>query len=138
MGAAQRGAFPRLRDRDDLWRVLLTLTERKALDQIAKDAAARRGGAVVHVSALAGDGSAPHEVGVSSEPDPHEAVALAEGLEQMLDLLGKPDLRRVAILRMEGCSNEEISAAIDCALATVERKLKTIRTIYREAGLWVD
>lgn len=137
--AAQRGAFPRLHNRDDLWRILLTLTQRKALDQIDRDTAARRGsGKVVHASALGNDSSAAHEIGVSNEPDPRDAAAMAEGLEDMLTLLDKPGLRRVAVLRMEGSSNEETAAALDCSLATVERKLKTIRAIFRDAGLGID
>src|SRR5690349_4606330 len=31
---AARGRYPRLDDRDDLWRLLVVITERKALDQI--------------------------------------------------------------------------------------------------------
>jgi ECF sigma factor len=37
-----RGRFPRLADRDDLWRLLVVLTMRKALDQIERQGAARR------------------------------------------------------------------------------------------------
>src|SRR6202034_1431934 len=33
---AARGRFPRLTDRDDLWRLLVVLTVRKALDQIQR------------------------------------------------------------------------------------------------------
>src|ERR1051326_5991770 len=31
---AKKGRFPQLEDRDDLWKLLVTITERKALDQL--------------------------------------------------------------------------------------------------------
>src|SRR5262245_39142835 len=42
--AVQRGSFPRLDDRDDLWRVLICVTARKAIDQMERHAAQKRGG----------------------------------------------------------------------------------------------
>src|SRR5215472_4676449 len=42
--AAAHGRFPRLEDRDDLWRVLVTITARKAMDQASRQRAGRRGG----------------------------------------------------------------------------------------------
>src|SRR6516165_2981413 len=41
---AAAGRFPRLTDRDDLWRLLVVLTIRKALDQLERHGAAKRGG----------------------------------------------------------------------------------------------
>src|SRR5450755_4667657 len=34
--AAAQGRFPRLDDREDLWRILVTLTQRKALNQVER------------------------------------------------------------------------------------------------------
>src|SRR5262249_16865097 len=42
--AAARGRFPRLEDRDDLWRILVTITARKAADQAQRHRAQKRGG----------------------------------------------------------------------------------------------
>src|SRR5256885_9031522 len=39
-----RGRFPQLNDRDNLWRLLVVITARKALDQLAHEHAKRRGG----------------------------------------------------------------------------------------------
>src|SRR5207253_6330209 len=39
-----RGRFPRLDDRDDLWRLLVVITARKALDQLADEHSQRQGG----------------------------------------------------------------------------------------------
>src|SRR3989442_8454491 len=42
-GVAQ-GRFPQLNDRDNLWRLLVVITARKALDQIAHEQSKRQGG----------------------------------------------------------------------------------------------
>jgi len=42
--AAQRGRFPNLADRDDLWRLLIVLTAQKAVDAIRWEGCAKRGG----------------------------------------------------------------------------------------------
>src|SRR5262245_38225153 len=42
-----RGRFPRLDDRDNLWRLLVVITARKALDQLGREHARRRGGCAV-------------------------------------------------------------------------------------------
>src|SRR5215470_10539747 len=41
---AARGRYPRLNDRDDLWRLLVILTERKAIDQARHQRRHKRGG----------------------------------------------------------------------------------------------
>src|SRR6266852_4950772 len=40
---AQEGRFPNLADRDDLWRLLLVITARKALDQLERQGRLKRG-----------------------------------------------------------------------------------------------
>src|SRR5262245_21714038 len=39
-----RGRFPQLRDRDNLWRLLVVITARKALDLLAHERSKRQGG----------------------------------------------------------------------------------------------
>jgi DNA-directed RNA polymerase specialized sigma24 family protein len=39
-----RGRFPRLDDRDDLWRLLVVITARKAFDQLKHERSKRQGG----------------------------------------------------------------------------------------------
>lgn len=128
--AVQAGRFPNLKDRDDLWRILLRLTERKAIDQVRRDRALKRGaGAVVQASCLddetGADGLAE---AVDPEPTPELALLMAEQFEHLLGLLGDDTLRNIAVLKLEGFGNDEIARRLDCALRTVERKLGIIRT----------
>ena len=47
-------------------------------------------------------------------------------LYHLLELLDG-DMRHIALLKLEGYTNEEIAAAMGCSLPTVERRLRLIR-----------
>jgi DNA-directed RNA polymerase specialized sigma24 family protein len=51
---------------------------------------------------------------------------MTESLSRLLELLD-PDLQQIALLKLEGRTNEEIAALISRSLPTVERRLKLIR-----------
>jgi DNA-directed RNA polymerase specialized sigma24 family protein len=129
---AARGRFPRLADRDDLWRLLVVLTVRKACDQVERRGAAKRGGGkVVGESALVGTGGEPGgnalDLVAGCDPTPEFAALVAEQYRRLRDGLGDDTLRRVLDLRLEGYSREEIAERLGCAVRTVTRKLDVIR-----------
>jgi DNA-directed RNA polymerase specialized sigma24 family protein len=129
---AALGRFDRLRDRDDLWRLLVVITARKALDQVERRRRLKRGGGrIVDEAALEGhpsDGLGPGLDGLAGiEPTPEFAALIAEEIRARLDQLGDDTLRQVALWRMEGYSNEEIAAKLGCVTRSVERKLNVIR-----------
>ena len=133
---AGRGQFPQLSDRDDLWRLLATITVRKALDTIRQQSRQKRGGGqVLGESALLvgagteGDGLA--EV-LSREPTPDEVAGFAENYHRFLARLQEPPLRTIALRRLEGQTTREIARALDVSTKTVERKLQLIRAIWSE------
>jgi len=136
---AARGRFPRLDDRDNLCRLLVTITARKALDQVRRQARQKRGGGRVLVgSAQAGgeddtDGAGLEQV-VGQEPTPQFAAMVADECRRLLAALDDETLRQVALLRMEGYSDEEIAARVDCSLRTVSRKLALIRKAWLREG----
>lgn len=133
---AENGRFPRLKDRDDLWHVLVTITARKAQHLIRDQSRQKRGGgAVMGESAfLAADGGDDARRGIeqvlAQGPGPEFVVQLTDEFERLFERLGDPDLRTIASLRMQGHTIDEISAQIGRAPATVERKLKVIRTLW--------
>jgi DNA-directed RNA polymerase specialized sigma24 family protein len=59
------------------------------------------------------------------------AAAMAESLSQLLAALD-PDLRQIALLKLEGRTNEEIATLTGRSLATVERRLRLIRRRWKE------
>ena len=48
-------------------------------------------------------------------------------------MLKDPDLRQIALWKLEGYTNREIAAQLDCKLRTVERKLERIRAYWETA-----
>jgi DNA-directed RNA polymerase specialized sigma24 family protein len=127
---AQRGQFPRLEDREDLWQLLYVLTVRKAVDQSKREHAKRRGGgAVCYLSDLE---VADLERAVGAEPTPNLAAQLAEECQKLLDALGDEKLRRVALWKVEGYTNKQVAEKLGVVEQTVERKLRRIREIWTE------
>ena len=129
---AAHGRFPKLADRDDLWRLLVVITARKAVDQMQRRGRQKRGGGrVVGESALAGANPDQELAGldqmIGSEPTPEFAAMVAEEHQRLLDLLGDDTLRKIALWKMEGYTNEEIRQKLGCSLRTVANKLELIR-----------
>ena len=133
---AEEGRFPRLYDRNDLWRLLLVIAFRKACDQIKHEGRRQpRQGRAVHASALAagpgGDEGALFADMIGQGPNPEMVAQTAEECRRLLAELGSEELRQVALWKLEGYTNEEIAPRMnggECrSLTTVERKLKEIR-----------
>jgi DNA-directed RNA polymerase specialized sigma24 family protein len=132
---AAKGRFDRLDDRDDLWRLLVVITSRKASDQKQWEGRAKRGGGrVVSEKELADvvgvRSSSPWDELPSDEPTPEFAAMLAEEYQNRINSLPRDELKRIAVLRMEGYSNEEIAAQLGCAVRTVARRLEMIRATW--------
>jgi RNA polymerase sigma factor (sigma-70 family) len=130
-----RGRFPQLNDRDNLWRLLVVITARKALDQLAHEHSQRQGGGTLQGESRIFPGAARREEEaieqvVGEEPTPEFAAQVAEEYQRLLDLLGDDTLRQVAVWRMEGFTKEEIADHLSCSRRTVARKLETIRLIW--------
>jgi DNA-directed RNA polymerase specialized sigma24 family protein len=136
--AAEGGRFPQLNDRDDLWQLLIVLTDRKACDLLAFEGRQRRGGGRVLDEAALGpadaSGGRPLAAIASQEPTPAFAAQVAEEYRRLLGLLGDDDLRRIALRKMEGYTVEEIAAELGCVPRTVKRRLQLIRRIWQEEG----
>jgi hypothetical protein len=76
--AATEGRFPRLDDRDDLWRLLVAITERKAADQLRRARRLKRGGGRVRTEAdLAAGGPAGEPAGLDGIAGPEPTPAFA-------------------------------------------------------------
>ncbi len=137
---AQQGRFPGVTGRDDLWPLLVTITARKALQLLRQQSRQKRGGGAVRGHSVfedrptGGDAEPGLEQVVGSEPSPEFAAQMAEECQRLLSRLDQGDLREVAILKMEGYSNEEIATKLGCVPRTIERKLALIRALWEEPG----
>src|SRR4051794_20065540 len=127
---AARGQFPRLGDRDDLWRVLAVITARKALDQAGRERRQKRGGGRIAVTSglREGAGGEGDLAGVACpRPTPEFAAMMADECRRRFDDLRDDHLRQVARLRIDGYTNEEVADKLGCSLRTVARKVELIR-----------
>jgi DNA-directed RNA polymerase specialized sigma24 family protein len=135
--SAQQGRFPNLADRDDLWRLLMVITARKA-HRLLRDAARhKRGGGKVKTEADLPDPQEATEEGylaqvVGSEPTPEFAAQIAEECQRLFDVLPDAGLRAIALWQMEGLTVDEIAVRAGRSARTVARKLSLIRELWRQ------
>jgi DNA-directed RNA polymerase specialized sigma24 family protein len=135
---AEQGRFPQLSDRDDLWQLLVMLTGRKAADLVQRECRQKRGGGKIRGdSAFASpQDSTGGEVGIDqvigSEPSPEFAAQVADECRHLLALLDDPELRAIALWKMEGYTNAEIAQKLGYVTVTIERRLRLIRGIWEQ------
>jgi RNA polymerase sigma factor (sigma-70 family) len=123
---AERGRFPLLADRDGLWRLLVTITARKAAHLLRDgrhEPKARGGEAGPDLEQLFG-----------REPTPELAAQMAERYRRLLESLGERDLELIAVWRMEGHTVKEIADRLEYDERTIKRKLHIIRGIWEREG----
>ena len=116
-----RGGFPQLVDRDDLWRLLVVITARKAWAQAERRGRRKRGGGAAR------GGEDGLELVAWPGPTPELAATVAEEYGRLLAALGDDGLRQVATWRMDGYTVDEIADRLGCARRTVARRLDLIR-----------
>ncbi len=126
---AEGGQFARLSDRDDLWQILVLITERKAIDLMRREGRKSRGeGRVLNLSEVEENAADILDPG----PTPEFAAQIVDEFRKLLERLGEDSLRRVALAKMEGYTNRQIAEKMGCIEQTIERKLRSIRMIWTE------
>ena len=122
---AREGRFRKLQNRDDLWQILIMLTARKASNVRRKQAIRQESGESVLQSR---DSEDFVNVAEFVEGPPTEAMLDSVGIhcEELLSLLDEK-LRHVAMLKLSGHTNEEISQIRGRSVKSIERYLQMIR-----------
>lgn len=130
--------YPDLRDRQQLWSLLVDIATKKAFNerrrQFAEKRDARRN---VAMSALEGaEGDDPkHEFADPKFPNALTASILSELINNIAQrLINTENGVRVLELKLAGELNSDISKRLNCSLRTVERTLGRIRRIATEDG----
>ncbi len=59
---------------------------------------------------------------------------MADESQRLLGLLDRPDLRQIAIGKVEGWTNEEIAAKLECVPRSIDCKLSRIRLLWKNEG----
>ena len=129
---AARGRFAEHMRREDLWRLLLHLTRQKTVDYIREQTRQKRGGGDVRGESVFLNAATSSSIGgidqiAVQEPTPEFLMMMNEEHARLLELLPDDLMRDVAIRRMQGESNDEVAAALNISVRSVERKLSLIR-----------
>jgi DNA-directed RNA polymerase specialized sigma24 family protein len=133
------GRFDRLDSRDEMWRLLATITVRKVTAQRRKAMADQRGAGAIRGESIFfnpanADSSMIAGLGNFSDdrllPDTTEEIL--KNCEHLLEKLDDEKLRRTAIMRLEGYSNQEISEELGCSVARTKQRLQRIRELWGE------
>ena len=128
--AAAANRLPEMLDRSGLWQSLILITAGKVVDAKRREFSQKRGGMLAAKTPL-------HLIDLvqTEDKDPALAAMFAEQFELLLDLLEERELQEIAILKLEGFTNSEIAARLDCGERTVKRRLAVIRRVWEENGL---
>ena len=102
---AAAGRFEQLTDRDDLWKLLTAISGMKAVDQIRRQTAKKRGGENLRGESIVAGGNNPlgsFDQFVHGEPTPEFLAVMNEKQQEMFRILPDETQRNVARLRFEG------------------------------------
>ena len=130
------GRYPELSSRENLWRLLVVMTARKAATVVEKQKAKNRGGGNVRGESVLQGPDTPAAAGfdrfagASSTPD--FIAQLAQELRRQIEKLSDDVLQQVARFKMEGYTNDEIAETLGTTTRTVERKLHRIRELWSD------
>lgn len=119
--------YDRLENREDLWRVLATITARKAIAQYRRHW--KQSGERDHVQRVP-----DFERIASADPSPVEVAAFLDDCRARVDRLENETLRRIALLKLEGHTTGEIAERLGVHVRSVQRKLKLIETQWLQDG----
>jgi DNA-directed RNA polymerase specialized sigma24 family protein len=87
----------------------------------------KRAGATDRGPSSVADAWNPIDYAASPEPTPKFVALVADQCRRLLESLADDQLRQLALLKMEGYTNEEIAECLCCGLRSVVRKLDLIR-----------
>lgn len=124
--AVQGGQIRQVDDEHDLWRLLAMITARKAIRQMRvywkQSGEANRVTRDAELRSL-----------VSTSPNPADEAMLLEECQTRLQALDDPTLEKIALMKLEGCNNQEIVDRLSIHIRSVQRKLKLIEAKWLDA-----
>ncbi len=135
----RKNHFDGLRDRDEIWRLLITITVRKANAHRKKANAQKRGGGDVRGESVFVDlNGDPNAAGLGQVIDENRMPEFADDVvrccEELLESLPNDNLRQTALLRMEGHTVDEIAAKMECSRSRTKQRIARIKEIWGESS----
>ena len=131
-----------LGNRADIWRLLLTIAERKIAKRIRFETQEKRDiRRLLQNSVFMSLQNGPQQhtpSGVNSlpsyEPTPAFAAEVAETCENLLSALPDDCCRTIALLMLENYTAEQVAQKLGCTRRTVQRKLLVIRRTWQDSS----
>lgn len=123
---AKQGRLQSMRDRSELSRLLLAITNRKFVDHLRRATAQK-----MYPGAPLGE-LRPECIQIPPEKLVTYCVAFEEQLSRLMDLLPDDIHRQIAVLKLAGYTLNEIGLAVDVSVPTVNRKWRYIRRIWAD------
>ena len=130
--ALRENRYPNIANRNDLWKLLAVIAERKAIDQIRRSKKGIDGIRAdvsfkkISVNSSIVDGT---QLLPCTEPTPEFAAVFAENLKRQIGQLDELHAQ-VALLKLQGFTSREIGKQIGRSIPSVERYMKFIRTAW--------
>ncbi len=125
-------------DRADFWRLLFTIAERKIAKRVRHETRDKRdvrrlvqNSVFVKMPTARSDDT---ESLVGYEPTPAFAAEVSETCDGLLASLPDDTSRKIALLKLESYTSDEIAEQLGCTRRTVQRKLLVIRRTWQHAG----
>lgn len=127
-------------NRNDFWRLLLTIAERKISRRIQYETREKRDVRRVVENAIPLQQSfeRSNEIPIclesveSRELTPEFAAEFADTCEKLLAALPDDVSRKIALLKLENHTDEEVATALGCTRRTVQRRLMVIRRTWQD------
>ena len=66
----------------------------------------------------------------TNELSPEDSYFALEECKRLLSILPNENLKRLAVLKVDGYTNEEVAEIMNCTRRSVQRRLKLIREIW--------
>lgn len=117
----QDGQYPTISDRDDLWHLMLTVLIRKICRRVKYQQAAKRI-----------DTQGNRDSTLIEDLPAATSQEISQECYELVAMLKDPNLEKIALLKFEGYTNDEIASQLNRTRRTVQRMLNLIRNIWQE------
>lgn len=113
-------------NRNALWSLLGVITINGARKRSRNEKRLRRGGSFTRTKS----NDKTLDSITTNELSPEDSYFALEECKRLLSILPNENLKRLAVLKVDGYTNEEVAEIMNCTRRSVQRRLKLIREIW--------
>ncbi len=133
---AEAGKFSNLRDRDELWRLMVSITRHKVRTKTRMERRTKRGFGRILRQPTISNGTSVIELSLddihgSNGSSPESLASIVDQYRFLLARLGDDSLKAVVAGTLKGESHEQMALKLGVTERTIRRKLQVVRSIWR-------